>query len=82
MVRLVKFKAGPNVEKKPFIELKIEDGLWEETYLAALLSCWLCTFVLPSEDPNKIHPGTFNVASFLATSCHFCLAILVLVSLY
>ena len=39
MVRLVKFKAGPNVEKKPFIELKIEDGLWEETYLAALLSC-------------------------------------------
>ena len=79
---LNKVQGWSKCGKKPFIELKIEDGLWEETYLAALLSCWLCTFVLPSEDPNTIRPGTFKVASFLATGRPFCLAIPVLVSLY
>ena len=53
---LSKILGWSNCGKKPFIELKIEDGLWEETYLATLLSCWLYTFVLPSEDPNTIRP--------------------------
>ena len=79
---LNKFQGWSKCGKKPFIELEIEDGLWEETYLAALFSCWLCTFVLPSEDPNTIRPETFQVASFLATGHPFCLAIPVLVSLY
>ena len=52
--------------KHPFIELKIEDGLWEETYLSALLYCWLHTFVLPSEDLNTIRPKTFKITSFIA----------------
>ena len=79
---LNKIQGWSKCRKNPFIELKIEDGLWEKTYLAALLSCWLCTFVLPSEDPNTIRLGTFKLASFVATGRPFCLAIPVLVSLY
>ena len=36
---LNKIQGWSKCGKKPFIELKIEDELWEETYLAALLSC-------------------------------------------
>ena len=68
--------------KCPFINLKVEDELWEETYLAALLSCWLYTFVLPSEDLNTICPRTFNTASFMAPGYPVNRAIPVLASLY
>ena len=61
-----KVKGLSKYGKYPSVKLKIEDELWEETYLAALLSCWLCMFVLPSEDLNTICPRTFKIASFMA----------------
>ena len=79
---LNKIQGWSKCGKNPFIELKIEDELWEETYLATLLSCWLCTFFLPSEDLNTIRSGTFKIASFMATSHPISLAIPVLASLY
>ena len=77
-----KVKGWSKYGKYPSVKLKIEDELWEETYLAALLSCWLCMFVLPSEDLNTIRPKTFKIASFMAAGHPIRLAILVLASLY
>ena len=68
--------------KCPFVNLKVKDELWEETYLATLLSCWLYTFVLPSEDLKTIRLGTFKIAGFMAAGCPVSLAIPVLASLY
>ena len=69
-------------EKGGFADLEVQEGLCEETYFAALLSCWLCIFVLLSEDLNTIRLGTFKVASLMAIGRPFSLAIPVLTSLY
>ena len=68
--------------KAVFVSLGIHDDLVEQTYLAALLSCWLCAFVLPSEEVNTIRPTTFKVASMMASGQEICLAIPVLTSIY
>lgn len=58
------------------------DVLRVETYLAALLSCWLCIFVFPIKDLNSIHPGTLKVASVMVNSHSFGLVVLHLASTY
>ena len=68
--------------KVVFVNLGINDELVEQTYLSALLSCWLCTFVLPSEEANTIRPNTFKVASMMASDQELSLAIPVLTSIY
>ncbi|KAL0430536.1 UNVERIFIED_CONTAM: hypothetical protein Sradi_0679600 [Sesamum radiatum] len=52
-------------EEALFKKLCIEGNLKEEVYLAAYLTCWLCTFFLPGKDVNSIHPSTFKMASMM-----------------
>ena len=46
------------------------------------LSCWLCAFVLPSEEGNFIRPETFKIASLMASGKRVSLAIPILTSIY
>jgi len=50
-------------ESVVFDALKVPDDRRGSTFLAAFLSCWLCTFVLPEDEKGFIHPGTFEVTS-------------------
>ncbi|PIN11096.1 hypothetical protein CDL12_16307 [Handroanthus impetiginosus] len=59
------------MEETPFFKLGLDRKLRDETYLAAYLACWLCTFVLPINDVGSICPTTFKIASMMATSCYF-----------
>ena len=54
----------------------------EETYLAALISYWLCSFVLPNEAVCLICLAVFIAASKLAHGECLTLAIPVLASIY
>ncbi|CAA0810116.1 Unknown protein, partial [Striga hermonthica] len=65
-------------KKMAVIELKLQ----EEIHLAAYLSCWICTFVLPKGDVDIIRPGTFKMASMMAKGCIVGLAVPVLTSIY
>ena len=65
-----------------FDELGVAIGQRTETFLAAFLSCWLCTFVLPIRDAGCAHPSTFSVASFMASGVGYCLPTTILVSIY
>ncbi|KAJ8424573.1 hypothetical protein Cgig2_023569 [Carnegiea gigantea] len=65
-----------------FDELGVATGQRTETFLAAFLSCWLCTFILPIRDAGCIHPGTFSIASLMASGVGYCLPAAVLVSIY
>jgi hypothetical protein len=56
--------------------------LKEETWLAALLSCWLGEFVFPGKEANLIRLGIFKVASSKAHGKKYCLAVLVLATIY
>jgi len=69
-------------EKDPFVMLNIPEALIEETYLAALISCWLCSFVLPTEAVCLIRPAVFVAASKLAHGECLNLAIPTLASIY
>ncbi|XP_074307513.1 uncharacterized protein LOC141642579 [Silene latifolia] len=53
-----------------------------KTYLAAYISCWLCTFVLPEDEDRWIRAGTFETACLMAEGQRFCLAAPVLTSIY
>ncbi|KAG5565982.1 hypothetical protein RHGRI_001793 [Rhododendron griersonianum] len=68
--------------EKVFDDLGVEKDVKEETNLAALLSCWLCVFVLPNKEVDQIRPGVFKVASMMAQGKRFSLAVLVLASIY
>ncbi|KAJ8434262.1 hypothetical protein Cgig2_010472 [Carnegiea gigantea] len=50
-----------------FYELRVAIGQRTETFLAAFLSCWLCMVILPVRDAGCIHPGTFSIASLMAS---------------
>jgi hypothetical protein len=65
-----------------FVDLQVPNELRKETYLAALLSCWLCVFVFPLKDLHNIRPSTFKVASLMANGRVFSLATSVLASIY
>ncbi|GFS40828.1 hypothetical protein Acr_00g0070760 [Actinidia rufa] len=79
---LASLKSSRRKPKPFFVSLGINDDVVEQTYLAAFLSCWLCIFVLPSEEVNTIRPTTFKVASMMASGQEICLAIPVLTSIY
>ena len=65
-----------------FDELGVATGQRTETFLAAFLSCWLCTFILPVRDAGCIRPGTFSIASLMAFGVGYCLPTAVLASIY
>lgn len=65
-----------------FRALGVPEHLWNEVYLAAFLSCWLCVFALPSEETHMIRPSTFRVASVIASGKQICLALPVIASIY
>ena len=69
-------------EHAVFVDLQVPDELMEETYLEALLSCWLCAFVFPIKDLHNIQHGTFKVASLMASGRMFGLVASVLASIY
>ena len=69
-------------DEAPFNVLKVERRLIEETWLAALISCWLCEFALPDGGPNLIRPGVFKSASAMARGKRYCLAVPVLANIY
>ena len=58
---------GPwtNKEHMALFDLQVPNDLKEETYLAALLACWLYVFVFPIKDLGSIRPGTFKIASLM-----------------
>ena len=69
-------------ESVVFDALEVPDDRRGNTYLAAFLSCWLCTFALPEAEKGFIRPSTFEVASNMAAGCTFSLAVPVLESIY
>jgi hypothetical protein len=69
-------------EEAPFRILKVSEKAKEETWLAALLSCWLGEFVFPGKEANLIRPGTFKVASSMARGKKYCLTVPVLATIY
>ncbi|KAJ8432487.1 LOW QUALITY PROTEIN: hypothetical protein Cgig2_003564 [Carnegiea gigantea] len=65
-----------------FDKLEVAIGQRTETFLAAFLSCWLCKFILAVRDASCICPGTFSVASFMASGVGYCLPMAILMSIY
>jgi len=65
-----------------FDALEIPNDGRGNTYLAAFLSCWLCTFAVPEDKKGFIRPGTFEAASKMVTGCTFSLAVPMLASIY
>ncbi|KAH0647980.1 hypothetical protein KY285_033228 [Solanum tuberosum] len=70
------------VKEKMFSRLGVKVDKRDETYLAALLSCWLCVFVLPNKKGEFIRLGTFKMASFMVSGRKISLAIPILASIY
>jgi len=62
--------------------LNIPEALIEETYLAVLISCWLCSFVLPTKAVCLIRLAVFVAASKLAHGECLNLAIPTLARIY
>ncbi|XP_057797554.1 uncharacterized protein LOC131013483 [Salvia miltiorrhiza] len=71
-----------SVEKGLFVKLKIDESYWDETYLAAYLACWLCSFVLPEGDATLIRPSTFKMACIMASQQKVVLTVPVLASIF
>uniref|UniRef100_A0A2N9G486 D-ribulose kinase n=1 Tax=Fagus sylvatica TaxID=28930 RepID=A0A2N9G486_FAGSY len=69
-------------EETPFGILKVLEKAKEETWLAALLSCWLGEFVFLGKEANLIRLGIFKVASLIARGKKYCLAVPVLATIY
>jgi len=69
-------------ESAVFDALEVPEDRRGSTYLAAFLSCWLYTFALPEDEKGFTRPGTFEVASKMATECTFSLAVPILASIY
>ncbi|KAL0373892.1 UNVERIFIED_CONTAM: hypothetical protein Sradi_3304900 [Sesamum radiatum] len=71
-----------STEESLFSKLGIEGSLKDETFLAAYLACWLCTFALPTDGVGLIRPSTFKVASIMAAGRRVGLIVPVLASIY
>ncbi|KAJ8422044.1 hypothetical protein Cgig2_001036 [Carnegiea gigantea] len=65
-----------------FDELAVTKGKRIETFMAAFLSSWLCTFILPVRDAGCICFGTFSIPSFVALGVGYCLPTATLASVY
>ncbi|KAH0636019.1 hypothetical protein KY289_035934 [Solanum tuberosum] len=62
-----------------FFGLGVRANKRDETYLTTFLSFWLCTFVLPNKEGEFVRPGTFKMASLMASGRKISLAIPALV---
>ncbi|KAL0396153.1 UNVERIFIED_CONTAM: hypothetical protein Scaly_0063700 [Sesamum calycinum] len=71
-----------SAEEALFSKLGIEGNLKEETFLAAYLACWLCTFTLPTNNVGLIRPSIFKVANIIAAGQRVGLVVPVLASIY
>ncbi|KAL0374077.1 UNVERIFIED_CONTAM: hypothetical protein Sradi_3323400 [Sesamum radiatum] len=67
---------------EPFTLLQIPEDIRDETYVAAFLSCWLYSSVLPHSKAGKVRASTFIVASRIAHGECFILVVPVLASIY
>ncbi|KAL3509989.1 hypothetical protein ACH5RR_029390 [Cinchona calisaya] len=65
-----------------FIDLGVDGICWEETYLATLISCWLCIFALTIRETGFIRLGTFVTTSLIVEGIRVSLAVPVLASIY
>jgi hypothetical protein len=68
--------------KAPFRILNVLEKVKEETWLAALLSCWLGESVFLDKETSLIRPSVFKVASTLARGKKYCLTVPVLAIIY
>ncbi|KAL3500512.1 hypothetical protein ACH5RR_039605 [Cinchona calisaya] len=75
-------RAKKPIEERAFVDLGLDTCLWEETYLAAFLSCWPCAFVLPNDEVNLVHPTTFKAATWIAQGTRYSFVVPVLSSIY
>ncbi|KAL0433533.1 UNVERIFIED_CONTAM: hypothetical protein Slati_2687600 [Sesamum latifolium] len=57
---------------EPFTILQIPENIRDGTYVAAFLSCWLCSFVFQHNKAGKEHASTFKVASRMAYDGEIC----------
>ncbi|MCE3216775.1 hypothetical protein HAX54_007998 [Datura stramonium] len=69
-------------EERVFSKFGVRPAKKEETYLASFLSCWLCAFVLPSEESDFIQAETFKMETMMATKRKISLAVPILASIY
>ncbi|KAH0633016.1 hypothetical protein KY284_035802 [Solanum tuberosum] len=65
-----------------FFGLGVRANKRDETYLTTFLSFWLCAFVLPNKEGEFVRPGTFKMASLMASGRKISLAIPVLAIIY
>ncbi|KAL3522537.1 hypothetical protein ACH5RR_015371 [Cinchona calisaya] len=65
-----------------FVELGVGDVYREESYLTALISCWICIFPLTIREIGLIRLGTFVIASLIAEGIRVCLVVPMLASIY
>ncbi|KAL3528152.1 hypothetical protein ACH5RR_012808 [Cinchona calisaya] len=65
-----------------FVELGVENIYREKTYMATLISYWICVFALHICEVGLIRPGTFMTASLITEGIRVCLAVPVLASIY
>ncbi|KMS97487.1 hypothetical protein BVRB_5g126530 [Beta vulgaris subsp. vulgaris] len=90
-----KFTINPsvNIEIQPIVWEKAESDMFDllgiksvnrRTYIsvAAFISFWLCTFVLPDSEERLIRPSTFEIVALMACGHTFSLAIPLLSSIY
>ncbi|KAF7127722.1 hypothetical protein RHSIM_Rhsim11G0065400 [Rhododendron simsii] len=69
-------------QEEVFTILRVKETQKDVAHLAAFLACWLCKFVLPIGSCELIRPGVFKVAAMMARGTRFCLAVLILASIY
>ncbi|KAJ8425547.1 hypothetical protein Cgig2_032884 [Carnegiea gigantea] len=65
-----------------FDEMGVAKGQRTDTFLAAFLSCCLCTFILPVRDTSCIGLNTFSITSFMALGVGYCLSTTIIASIY
>ncbi|KAH6815277.1 hypothetical protein C2S51_020097 [Perilla frutescens var. frutescens] len=80
--RVEDHKEWTSSKRAPLTELGVKENHQNETYLAAHLACWLCSFVLPEGDGSLIRPSIFKIASIMASSERVSLAVPILASIY
>lgn len=69
-------------DRIPFERLSIAEKNWNQTFLAAYFSRWLCSFVIPEGHGDLIRPDTLKVASMMESERKVVLAIPILASIY
>ena len=55
---------------------------WIRFWFKGFIVCWICKFLLPSKKVDCIRPSVFKVACLMTIGKKFCLAVLILASIY